>query len=336
MSGKRPDGGQGRGAGGPPGERPGKASGPPEGGAPGRPGTPGVSELEGPPAGVAERPGGLLSRIAANVVMYHDPRSLHSEQYRTCRTNLAALNRGGAPWAVVVTSSRKGEGKSVTAANLAVCLAELPATRVCLIDADFRAAAQANIFGVDNTPGLAELLTDKAGFGSVLRNTTIAKLDVMPSGDEPPSPAELLGGERFANLLSELKRRYSWIVVDTPPVNPYTDACVATSRANGALIVVRMQQTPKDMVQRAAQSLVSAGGRLLGSFLTGLPPDHEAYDYYTYDRSSTSSDRERVKSEVDRQKAKREAERRLRQQEKAYLKQQRDQEGEKQDQGPEV
>lgn len=287
-----------------------------------------------PPAD-AERPGGLLSRIAQNVIMYHDPRSLHAEQYRTCRTNLTALNRGGAPWAMVVTSSRKGEGKSVTAANLAVCLAELPATRVCLIDADFRAAAQATIFGVDNTPGLAELLTDQAKLGPVFRNTAIAQLDVMPSGDEPPSPAELLGGERFANLLGELKRRYTWIVIDTPPVNPYTDACVASSRTNGALLVVRMQQTQRDLVQRAAQSIVAAGGRLLGTFLTGLPPDREQYDYYTYDRTSTAGDKTRSKHEVARQKAKRDAERRLRQQEKAYLKQARRGEDKGKDEGPE-
>lgn len=276
------------------------------------------------PPGTTERPGGLLSRIAANVVMYHDPKSMHAEQYRACRTNLTAINRGGAPWAIVVTSSRKGEGKSVTAANLAVCLAELPGTRVCLIDADFRAAAQANIFGVDNVPGLSELLTDQAKLGPVMRTTAIAKLDVMPSGDEPPSSAELLGGERFANLLGELKRRYTWIVVDTPPVNPYTDACVATARTNGALLVVRMQQTQRDLVQRAAQSLVAAGGRLLGSFLTGLPPDREQYDYYTYDRTSTAGDKSRSRHQAARQKAKREAERRLRQQEKAYLKQSRE------------
>ena len=181
------------------------------------------------PAGKAERPGGLLSSIAQNVVMYHDPRSMHAEQYRTCRTNLTALNRAGAPWAVVVTSSRKGEGKSVTAANLAVCLAEMPAMRVCLIDGDFRAAAQSELFGVDNTPGLADLLGDHAKLGHVMRTTALSKLDVIPAGDEPASTAEMLGGERFANLLGELKRRYSWIVIDTPPVQPYTDACVATS-----------------------------------------------------------------------------------------------------------
>jgi capsular exopolysaccharide synthesis family protein len=274
---------------------------------------------DAPAPDTPERPGGLLSRIAQNVVMYHDPRSLHAEQYRTCRTNLTALNRGGAPWAIVVTSSRKGEGKSVTAANLAVCLAEMPATRVCLIDGDFRAAAQSEIFGVDNTPGLSELLGDQAKLGHVMRPTTIGKLDVIPAGDEPNSSAELLGGERFANLLGELKRRYSWIVIDTPPVHPYTDACVATSLTNGALLVVRMQATQRDLVQRAAQSIVAAGGKLLGTFLTGLPPDREQYNYYTYDRTR-SSDSTRGKHELQRQRARREAERRLRQQEKAYLK----------------
>jgi 3-phosphoshikimate 1-carboxyvinyltransferase len=97
---------------------------------------------------------------------------------------------------------------------------------------------------------------------------------------------------------------------------------VATSLTNGALLVVRMQATQRDLVQRAAQSIVAAGGKLLGTFLTGLPPDREQYDYYTYDRTRTS-DGSRSKHELQRHRARREAERRLRQQEKAYLKQAR-------------
>jgi capsular exopolysaccharide synthesis family protein len=269
----------------------------------------------------AERPGGLLSRVSPALVMYHDPRCLHAEQYRAFRTNLTALNRGGGPWALVFTSSRKGEGKSVTAANVATCLAELPGQRVCLVDVDFRAPSQAGIFGLSNEPGLSELLQDQAPFNATLRQTVVASLDVLPAGSEPRSPAELLGSERFTNLLAELKRRYSWIIIDTPPVNPYTDACVLAARTNGAVLVVRMEQTAKELAARTVQAIGRAGGKLLGTFLTGLPSDREDADrvgYYRIDRG----DREVGDQERERERHRREAEKRLREQEAAWLKQQ--------------
>ncbi len=267
-----------------------------------------------------ERPGGLLSKADQNLVMYHDSRSMHAEQYRACRTNLSALNRDGGPWAVVVTSSVKGEGKSVTAANLSACLAEMPGARVCLLDTDFRAPSQNGIFGIENDVGMSELIQDEAGFKDVLLPTVIKGLDLIPAGSEPDSPAELLSSERFVNLMHELKRRYSWIIVDTPPVNPYTDACVLSTVTNGALVVVRMEETHRELVQRTMQNIQTAGGRILGTFLTGLAPDRDDSDKYGYYRVD-ASDREMSRKGSAREKARRKAEHRLRRQEKAYLKQ---------------
>lgn len=287
-----------------------------------------------PPAS-HERPGGLLSRVTAALVMYHDPRCLHSEQYRAFRTNLTALNRGGGPWAIVFTSSRKGEGKSVTAANVAACLAELPGQRVCLLDVDFRAPSQAGIFGLPNEPGASELLQDKVALKDVVRPTVVPSLDLIPAGGEARSPAELLGSERFTNLVAELKRRYSWILIDTPPINPYTDACVLAARSNGAVLVVRMEQTSKDLVQRTVQSINRAGGKVLGSFLTGLPTDREDAErvgYYRIDRDDTVTGGH----ERERAQHRREAEKRLREQEAAWLKKQEDERREKDKDEPEV
>ncbi len=291
-----------------------------------------------PLPGDGERPGGLLSRVAAAIVMYHDSRSVHAEQYRTCRTNLTALNRGGAPWAIVVTSSRKGEGKSITAANVGACLAELPGSRVCLVDTDFRTPAQAALFGLPQQPGITELLRDEASLAAVVRPTVIGGLDLIPGGGEPRSPAELVGSERFGNILAELKRRYTWIVIDSPPTQPYTDACVLTARCNGALLVVRMEETDRDLVQSAAQAIKRAGGKVLGTFLTGMTPDpedEERLGHYYY--RADSGDREMARQELARLKSRREAERRLRNQEKAYIRKQQDSEREKgPDSEPEV
>lgn len=270
----------------------------------------------GPPSG-PERPGGLLSRVAPALVMYHQPRSLHAEQYRAFRTNLVALNRGGGPWAVALTSSRKGEGKSVTAANVAACLAEQPGARVCLVDVDFRRPALARLFGLEGRPGAAELLQDKAVLKAVLRPTAVAGLDLLPAGEEPRNPAELLGSERFGNLLAELKRRYTWILVDTPPVHPYTDACVLAPRCNGVILVVRMEETARELVARSLQSVQRAGGRILGSFLTGMATDREdAQRLGAYRLEPAAS------GEAEASAARREAERLLREQEQAWLRQQ--------------
>jgi capsular exopolysaccharide synthesis family protein len=280
---------------------------------------PGPPAPAGPPA-KAERPGGLLSRVSSALVLYHDPRSPHAEQYRAFRTNLTALNRGGGPWAVVFTSSRQGEGKSITVANVAACLAELPGTRVCLLDVDFRRQAQGPLLGLDHQPGLTELLQDEANLQRVLRPTVVPGLDLLPAGDEPRNPAELLGGERLANLLSELKRRYSWILIDTPPVHPFTDACVLAPRTNGVVVVVRMEQTPRDLVQRSMQSIQRAGGRVLGSFLTGMATDRDDADrggHYRLDREGEGQD-------AGQAAARRDAEKRLREQEQAWLRRQED------------
>jgi capsular exopolysaccharide synthesis family protein len=269
------------------------------------------------PARSPERNAEYLARMSRAIVIGHDPRSVQAEQYRSFRTNLTALNRGGGPWAIVFTSSRKGEGKSLTAANVAACLAELPGQRVCLVDVDFRRPAQAELFGLPNTPGVAELLQDKSTLQHVTQPTFSPALEVIAAGEEPRSPAELLGSERFANLLAELKRRYSWILVDTPPVHPYTDACVIASRTNGAVLVVKMEATSRDLAQRAMQSITRAGAKVLGSFLTGLPTDREDAERigtYAVDRTDPRA--------PDRERARRDAEKRLKEQEQAWLRKQ--------------
>lgn len=270
----------------------------------------------------AERPGGLLSRIGGHLVMYHAPRSPHAEQYRACRTNLAALNRNGAPWVIVVTSSRKGEGKSVTAANLAACFAELPGARVALVDADFRAPSQAGLFSLPNEPGLTDVIEERAQLKDVALRSVLENLEIYPAGKAPRRPAELLGGERFAAVLAELRRRHTWVLIDTPPVNPYTDGCVLAARCQGALLVVRMEETQKGLVQRSVQSLTRAGAKVLGTFLTGLSPDGAEADRYGY--GHVDEDDNLLRSEYRKEKARLEAEKALRKQEQAWLEEQKD------------
>jgi capsular exopolysaccharide synthesis family protein len=269
-----------------------------------------------------ERPGGLLSRVDGHLVMYHDPGGLQAEQYRACRTNLTALNRNGAPWALVITSSKRGEGKSVTAANLAACLAEIPGTRVCLLDLDSRAPSQAQLFGADQGIGVTELVSGEATINQVLKPTVVPGLDFVSAGREHENPAELLGGQSFIDVMDDLKRRYSWVIMDAPPVNPWTDACVVSALVNGALVVVRLQDTPRATVTRTMESINAAGGKVMGSFLTGLIPDVDEAAREGYARADSVEWGAPDEGLPARQKARERAEKRLRRQERAVLKQQ--------------
>ncbi|GJM22865.1 MAG: hypothetical protein DHS20C15_27800 [Planctomycetota bacterium] len=266
-----------------------------------------------------ERPGGLLSKIDGHMVMYHDPSSLQAEQYRACRTRLTAMNRVGAPWALVVTSSRAGEGRSVTSANLAACLAELPGTRVCLLEVDGRKPEQAELFGVRAEPGTVDLLEGRAALKDVLRSTLLPGVDLIPAGCESDNPAELLGEEKFRRLVDDLKRRYTWVLIDAPPVHPYTDACVVTPLTEGALLVVRLGETPREMVTRSIENIEAAGGKVIGSFVTGRVPgaeDEERLGDYAYELdfdAEGSADPRLLRERKD-------AEKRLRKQEMAHLK----------------
>ncbi|MFT7462900.1 MAG: capsular exopolysaccharide synthesis family protein [Pseudohongiellaceae bacterium] len=266
-----------------------------------------------------ERPGGLLSRMAPNIVMYHNSHSVQAEQYRQCRTNLTALNRAGAPWVIAVTSSRKGEGKSVTVANLAVCLAELPGTRVCLLDADTRAPRVASYFGLGLKDGLTEHVRDGVPVQDIVHPTMIDSLDCIHAGEQGNNPAELLGKESFGALLTELRKRYSWILVDTPPVNPFTDAAVVAAQSNGALLVVRLQETPRALVNSTIDTLTTAGGKVIGSFVTGMTPDQADEDHATYYKTDSSNPRESKASAADARRDRRDERKRLKK-ERAVLK----------------
>lgn len=275
---------------------------------------------EGAPPQDHERPGGLLSQVDGHVVMYHEPHGLQAEQYRACRTNLTALNRAGAPWALVVTSSKRGEGKSITAANLAACLAELPGTRVCLLDLDSRSPGLGELLGVRKDRGVTELIRGEALLAEVSVSTVIPNLDLVTAGEEPDNPAELLGSDQFVQLIDELRRRYSWIILDAPPVHPWTDACVVSALVNGALVVVRLQDTPRNTVNLTLQNIRSAGGSVIGTFLTGLIPDRDDGSHYDYGRYDMPASHGYEEDEGGLAKMREKAEKRLRRQERALLK----------------
>ncbi|MEW6745747.1 MAG: CpsD/CapB family tyrosine-protein kinase [Planctomycetota bacterium] len=219
-----------------------------------------------------------------HLVVYHDPKSLLAEQYRSFRTNLMALNRAGSPRSILFTSTVKGEGKSVTAANIGICVAELPSAKAVIIDADFRAPVQDQLFGLEKGPGLADLILDGLPLDRILLPTKVRNLYVIRSGRQPRNPSELLGSERMLSVIHALKAEFNFVLFDSPPVNPFTDAATLAALTDGVVFVVRMERTHRTDIERAIGSISDAGGRVIGTFLTALEPrEREYYEYAGYE-----------------------------------------------------
>jgi len=214
-------------------------------------------------------------RIDRRLVAYHEPGGHQAEQYRGFRTNLRALNPGDAPRSILFTSAHPREGKSVTVANIAAALAELPDLKICLVDADLRAGHLHSLFGVAETPGLTDVLVDGVSPARALHPTALPNLSLVPAGRYVETPGEVLSGQYFVELLSWLKRRHNYIVIDSPPCLAVADACEMSRVSDGVIIVVAVDETTRRDAERALAALAAVGARVLGSFVTGTLPDAE-------------------------------------------------------------
>jgi len=222
--------------------------------------------------------------IDPHLVVFHDPNSYLSEQYRHFRTNMMALNTDGSPQSLVFTSSNKGEGKSVSVANIALSMVETANMRVCLIDADFRAPSIGKMFGLEEGPGLSDLLLDRLALNKVLTPTKMENLHVIQAGRSPRNTTELLDADSMVDLIKALKQDFQYILFDTPPVFPYTDACILGAKSNGIVLVIKMDHTNRTTVDKTIRSLEAAGGSVVGTFLTAIRPSEkeESRSYYYY------------------------------------------------------
>jgi tyrosine-protein kinase Etk/Wzc len=245
------------------------------------------------------------SRAAALGTLSH-PFSVGTEAFRMLRTSLLWSDPGRELRTIVVTSAGPGEGKTLTAANLAVSFAH-DGLRVLLVDCDVRRPRLHGLFRVPRGPGLMELLTpanaaggarslsfqdgseeDAAGvLQAVLRPTPVRGLSVLTCGALPTNPSELLSGGRMRALLTQLNQEFDLIVLDTPPVLATADAGILATLADGVLLVVRAGQTDRAAAQRAHQHLAHVGARVVGAVLNdpGGEVRHYGDYYYPYDYS---------------------------------------------------
>lgn len=226
------------------------------------------------------------------LVSLSNPKSAASEAYRMLRTNIHFSSGGDSLKVLVTTSTLPEEGKSLTAANLAITFAQAGES-VILVDGDMRRSTVHEKFELPESPGLSEAIVS-GNIDASLKDGPVEGLKVMTAGLTPPNPSELLHSKRMDNLLQELKSRSDLVVLDAPPVLAVTDATVLASKADGVILVVNVAMSDRNATKRAVSALRAVDARVLGTVITGLEPArkrhgygyHHYYDRYYYYYSS--------------------------------------------------
>ncbi len=236
------------------------------------------------------------------LIVQTGPNSHRSEAFRRLRTNLQFLDIADRPQSIVVTSSVPGEGKSTTAINLAITLADA-GSRVALIDADLRRPAVARYMGLEGQVGLTTVLIGRAAVEEVIQPWGNGYLHVLPAGQVPPNPSELLGSRAMASLLEKLTRTYDIVLLDAAPLLPVTDAAILSRLTGGALVVVGADRLNRGQLTEALGALETVGARVLGIVINKQVRQHgSAYSYYDYTvegrmPATTASDRKTARTE---------------------------------------
>ena len=238
---------------------------------------------------------GLLKGVSSNghekpsgLVAQHSPKSQVSEAFRSLRTALLLSQPDQPPQVILVTSALPREGKTTAAANLAVTLAQL-GDKTVLVDADLRKPGVGRMLNLASGKyaGLSSYLAGVSSLDLVsVAHPSIPNLAAIPTGPLPPNPADLLSSHRLADAIAELRTKFKFVVIDSPPVMAATDAVILSVQVDGVLLVVRSGETPKAAFTRTCDLLVSVKSRMLGVVLNAVdanaPDYYYSYRYYPY------------------------------------------------------
>lgn len=215
----------------------------------------------------------LIERaIDPRIVLFHKPASPEAEQFRGLRNSILAMNPERAPRTIAIVGSAHGEGTSTTAINLALAIGEMAGTQVLLIDANLRNPSIDQILALGPNPGLSEVLQDNCSPSHAIRPFLTKSINVLSAGRKVENPAELLAKGRLEPLLHALKPNYNYILIDTPPAASATDASLIARECDGAIFVVRLELTPRTVVEQSLTQLRALGVNLLGTCLVGAAP----------------------------------------------------------------
>jgi len=220
------------------------------------------------------------SKVDPRIVAFYDPISPVTEQYRTLRTNILSIKTEKPIKAITITSSNHSEGKTITAINLAISMAhDLNKKSILLVDADLRRAKISKYLGINAELGLSDLIANNTNIDDALLNIGIDNLTILPSGKLPKNPAEILGSTKMKNLIAALRAKYDYIIFDTPPVIPVTDAGLLGAQTDGVIMVIKASHTQKGVVTHSEGILKQAQAKLLGYILTNIQYHIPGYLY---------------------------------------------------------
>jgi protein-tyrosine kinase len=209
------------------------------------------------------------------------------EEFRTLRSRLYHTREKMPLRKILVTSALPKEGKSFTAANLAQVLARQQGRRVLLIDADLRSPRLHTMLGTTVSPGLADYLRGENDEFSIMQHGPMENLFFIPAGEKISNPAELVSNERLKVLLQRVESLFEWIILDSPPAVPVSDASVLAKCCDGVILVVRSNATPVDMARRAREEFPDQA--LVGVVLNGTEHKIGDYDQYYYEANGNES-----------------------------------------------
>lgn len=216
-----------------------------------------------------------ISNKNKNMIMGHNIPFAIEESYKVARTNLMFSLPGVKCKKIVVTSPRQGEGKSTTTINLALSIAEM-GKKVLLIDADLRRSSVAKKLHIREIPGLSNILSGDVSVADCIQEEN--GLDIIPAGDIPPNPSELLGSDTLKNLVKSLESQYEYIFFDLPPVCTVTDTTMLADVASGAVVIVRDGTTEKNQITEALRNLKLVHMKVLGFIIIGTHESKQAYN----------------------------------------------------------
>jgi capsular exopolysaccharide synthesis family protein len=226
--------------------------------------------------------------LKRRLITYEDPKSPISESYRSLRTNISYASAEKKIKSLLVSSSQPGEGKSTTAANLAIAFAQLR-KRTVLVDADLRKPVQHNVFDHPRGPGLAEyLIGDVGDVNTIIHESKVENLFIITAGGLPPNPSELLGSARMSQLVDKLEQDWDIILFDSPPIVAVTDASAISAEIDAIVLVVKAGHTERSAVDRALDTLRNVKAPLIGAILNGASQESLGgkyayyYSYYNY------------------------------------------------------
>ena len=217
--------------------------------------------------------------LKSKLITHQEPRSPISEAFRSFRTNIELTKIDKELNTFAVTSSTSGEGKTTTIVNLAISFAQF-GHKTLLIDSDMRKPVINKMFDVNRSPGLSELIIKKATFDTAIQKTDIENLSILPSGNIPPNPSELIGSQKMSDLVKELSKKYDKIFFDAPPVLAVTDPILIGRLVDGLFLVTRSELTDLELIKHTLETMENTKTPLIGGVINGVTSKTLLYGKY--------------------------------------------------------